>query len=244
MAFLPIPDLETDWRYESKYRLTHQQYFQVKNAFVPYLQQDGYTKAAPSQKYLVRSLYFDTFDYQTYYEKLSGNYSRIKYRIRTYASSLNENTVIRVELKVRQGEKTIKYGDFVSPEEFQTFMKTRHWHSDKPALIEFERYTLTRLLQPKLLVEYRREGFTTRDPSSVRVTFDHQMRSAQSKTLFPKTPFFHKHNASLIVLEIKHRDQQPDWLKAIIQQHGLKIVANSKYCQGIDITQANLVNLR
>ncbi len=105
MAFLPIPDLETDWRYESKYRLTHQQYFQVKNAFVPYLRQDGYTLAAPSQKYLVRSLYFDTFDYQTYYEKLSGNYSRVKYRIRTYARSLKDDTVIRVELKVRQGEK-------------------------------------------------------------------------------------------------------------------------------------------
>jgi len=244
LALLPIPDLETDWRYESKYRLNHQQYFQVKNAFVPYLQQDGYTKAAPSQKYLVRSLYFDTFDYQTYFEKLSGNYSRIKYRIRTYASSLDDNTKIRVELKVRQGEKTIKYGAFVSPSDFRTFMKTRHWHSANPALIEFERYTLTRLLQPKLLVEYRREGFRTRHPSRVRVTFDHQVHSAQSKLLFPQAPFFHKHNASLIVLEIKHRDQKPDWLKAIIQQHGLKIVANCKYCQSIDITQPNLVNLR
>ncbi len=244
MASLPIPDLETDWRYESKYRLTHPQYLQVKNAFVPYLQQDGFTKIAPAHKYLVRSLYFDTFDYQTYYEKLSGNYSRIKYRIRTYASSLDANSVIRVELKVRQGEKTIKYGDFISPSNFQTFMQTRHFYSTNPVLIEFERYTLTRILQPRLLVEYRREGFTTRDPGSVRVTFDHQVHSAQAKMLFPPKPFFHKHNASLVVLEIKHRDQQPDWIKAIIQHHGLKIVANSKYCQGIEITQPNLVNLR
>ncbi len=68
-------------------------------------------------------------------------------------------------------------------------MKTRHFHSDNPTLIEFERYTLTRLLQPKLLVEYRREGFSTRDPSSVRVTFDHQVRSAQNQNAVSRQPF-------------------------------------------------------
>lgn len=243
MLLRTAPEIEADWRYELKYRLTYAQYHQVKNAFYPFIEPDSYTLALPARKYLVRSLYFDTFDYQSYFEKDGGNFRRVKFRIRTYARQLDENSRIRVEFKVRQGARTEKHGSFISPSSYQTFMAHHHWEEEEdPVLIEFERWMHLKVLQPALLVEYEREGFQTRAKDTIRITFDHQVSSASSRSLFPPHAFFHPHHPHWVVLEIKHRQTPPDWLKTIVQSQGLKIVANSKYCQGIDVTQPGLVS--
>jgi len=238
-----VPDIENNWRYEIKYQLTYQQYQQVKSAIYPYIQFDPYTKAVPSHKYLVRSLYFDSLDYQSYNEKLGGNYSRYKFRIRAYSDSMQSDSVIRIEIKLRQGARMEKHGTIVSTAAYCDFMRNYHWDCESsPVLIEFERNIHARILRPKVLVEYQREGFQSRTKEGVRVTFDHHVRSAQTKMLFPSHAFFHQHNPHQVVLEVKHRDQQPDWLKTIVQMQGLKIETNSKYCQGIEITQLDMVN--
>jgi len=59
------------------------------------------------------------------------------------------------------------------------------------------------------------------------------VRSAHSDSLFPATPLFHEHHNGLIILEIKCIKQQPDWLRKLVQQNGLRIMANSKYVQGM-----------
>lgn len=243
MALLAAPELEKYWRYEIKYQLTYQQYQQVKSALSPYVRLDPYTEAAPSRKYLVRSLYFDSPDYQAYNEKLEGEHSRYKFRIRTYSNTLETGSVIRVEAKVRQGARMEKFGAFVSTEAYNEFMRRYHWDCEpNPVLVEFERSVHARVLRPKILVEYRREGFQSRNKEGVRVTFDHHVSSAQSDNLFPAHAFFRQHYPHQIVLEIKHREQQPDWLKAVVRAQGLKVEPNSKYCQGIEITQLHLVN--
>jgi len=243
LSWLPAAEVENYWRYEIKYRLTYQQYQRVKSALLPYVHFDSYTEAVPSHKYLVRSLYFDSLDYQSYNEKLDGNHSRYKFRIRTYSDAIRPETVIRIEAKLRHGTKTEKLGAFVSIEAFCDFMKNYHWDCEaNPVLIEFERNVHARILRPKVLVEYQREGYRCRGKEDVRITFDHHVQSAQTKTLFPTHAFFRQHYPHQIVLEIKHRDQQPEWLKAIVQSQGLKIETNSKYCQGIDVTQLDLVN--
>lgn len=244
MSVLAAPEIENNWRYEIKYRLTYQQYQQVKNALQPFIKLDPYTEAVPTHRYLVRSLYFDSLDYIAYNEKLGGNHSRFKFRIRTYSSTQENGAVIRVEAKLREGNKTEKHGAFVSIAAYCDFMKHYHWNCDSnPVLIEFERNVHARIMRPKVLVEYQREGFQSRDKENIRITFDHQVVSAQAKSLFPSHAFFHPHYyPHQIILEIKHRDQQPDWIKAIVQAHSLKIESNSKYCQGIEVTQLDLVN--
>lgn len=64
--------LSASSRFERKYRCTHAQYLAIKNALYPYLQQDAFTRKAANQRYLVRSLYFDTSQYQVYFEKAGG----------------------------------------------------------------------------------------------------------------------------------------------------------------------------
>lgn len=238
-----IPETQNYWRYELKYRLNYHQYRQVRNALVPYIQHDAYTKSVSSHRYVVRSLYFDSPDYQAYNEKLDGNYSRFKFRIRSYSDVMEKGSVIRIEIKVRMGAKTEKHGTIVSVETFCNFMEHYHWNCvSNPVLTEFERNIHARILRPKVLIEYYREGYVARSKEDIRITFDHRVCSAKANTLFPNQAFFRQHDPSQIILEIKHRDEQPDWLKTIVQTYSLKIEPNSKYCQGIEITQLDLVN--
>jgi len=229
-------------RFESKYKISSYQYHQVKNALVPYMQLDSFTRAASRNGYLVRSLYFDTLDYQAYFEKISGDSNRVKFRIRTYVESIEDDPTIKVELKVRKGVMMEKFSCFVTASQYQEFMHGWHWSvENNPVLDEFERNLRIKHLRPKLLVEYLREGFQARSRENVRITFDHQVRSAFSTSLFPDKVFFRRHHPHVIILEIKHPAEQPGWLKNIVEQHGLKIIANSKYAQGIEVARPDVV---
>ncbi|MBW6464503.1 MAG: polyphosphate polymerase domain-containing protein [Firmicutes bacterium] len=231
------------WRFEYKYRITVHQYYRLKNDLIIYMEPDSYTRKAEKGRYLVRSLYFDNDQFQAYYEKIEGNFGRIKCRIRTYSETLVENTPIRVELKNRWGESIEKYSTFVSTAEYLEFMSSRHWaRSENPVLQEFERIYYLRAMQPKVLVSYDREGFVPRSREDLRVTLDHDVKSCLTGTLFPKPALFKDHHRHSIVLEIKCRRKQPAWLSQLVRKHGLKYIANSKYTQGVEAVRPDLLS--
>ena len=234
--------LQTDWRFEYKYRLTHAQYLQVKASIVPSMRLDEYSRAAPQHRYLVRSIYLDTDNFTNYVEKVHGDADRVKLRIRTYSPAPSSTTPLRAEFKARRGIAVEKHSAWISFSDYQTFSKTRHWPAlDDPILIEFERYVHLKNLKPKIIVEYLREGFRARDGGNLRITFDHQVRSAHAALLYPHKPFFRAHHPGWIVLEIKCVDNQPDWLQHIVKGFGLRPCTNSKYIQGINVSRHDVV---
>lgn len=231
-----------NWRFEFKYVLPLSLYRQVRSALVPYTEPDEYTRKSPSGAYSVRSLYYDTADFQAYHEKMGGDYGRTKIRIRTYSTSLSEKGPVRVELKTRRGTPMEKFSTFVSLESCLAFLQTKHWpEPNDPVLIEFERLVHFRAMRPKLLVDYEREGLMPRSREAIRITFDRRVRSASSSSLFPERAFFRAHDSDSLVLEIKCRHDQPLWLTALIKQYGLKPEAHSKYTRGIEISRPDVV---
>ena len=237
------PLLTTTTRFERKYRCTYPQYHALKYALRPYLIQDLYTQRSSTSRYLVRSIYYDTFDYQIFLEKVGGHSSRAKYRIRTYGDSLAASPDIRVEIKLRQANLTQKFGSFIRIADYQHFLSRRHWpNPDDPVLQEFARNTHLKNLVPKVLVEYEREGYTTRDGQEIRITFDHALRTAAARTLFPDQVFWHDHLEPKVVLEVKHQGILPGWLTDLIRRHGLKIVANSKYALAVAASCKDLLH--
>lgn len=236
-----LPDIG-NWRFEYKYRLYPQQYHQVRAAIRPFMRSDAYTNKAPRKRYLVRSLYFDSADFRSYQEKVNGDCDRTKLRIRTYSRSLQENPDIRVEMKARKGMSMEKHSTFISPAYYKRFMQSNHWPVlDDPLLVEFERYVRLKTLVPLILVEYRREGFSARAQQGLRITFDHQVQSTKAASLFPSAPVFRAHQRGVIILEIKCNKSQPHWLRQLVQTQGLRIVANSKFTQGIETSRPELV---
>jgi len=237
---LPKPE-ENNGRIESKYRISYFQYLKLRYAIIPYMKKDRFTLKAPGKGYLVRSLYYDTYDYRAYHEKMSGDCDRIKFRLRSYSEVLDNNTIIRAELKVRKANIVEKHSAFITTDEYRFFLKHRCWPShDNSILTEFERYLHLQELRPQVLIAYEREGYESRNHDDVRVTFDHRVRSAQADKLFQNHLFFKVHHPHGVVLEIKFKDEFPEWLKLLAQSYGLKVIANSKFTQGIQVARHDL----
>ncbi len=238
----PDLDLDPDWRIETKYRVSLRQYYALKNALTPFLSRDHFTKREHSKRYLVRSLYFDTLGFRLYNEKISGNCNRIKFRLRTYDDSPEAKGQIRVEMKVRKGNIMEKYGNFVPYETYQNFISGGNLPmDDHPVLNEFERYRHRWRLLPVTIVEYQREGYHSRTHDGIRVTFDHGVKSAAACELFPQKTWWRRHYEQQVVLEIKHRQQMPDWMDKIIRYFNLKVVANSKYAMSVEVGRNDIV---
>ncbi len=206
------------------------------------MEHDDFSRKAPRGSYLVRSLYYDTYYYKSYYEKMEGTYGRTKYRLRTYTDSCENEPEVRAELKVRRGQALEKYSAFVPYRNYLYFIKNRTWpERNSPVLIEFERQVHLHSLRPKILVEYYREAFRSREKNEMRISFDLQVCSCISDTLFPKVTFFRQHHPQNAVLEIKCKTHRPEWLGKLISRYGLIYIANSKYTQGIEASRPDLV---
>lgn len=242
MINIPAKPDTGDWRFEYKYRLTLQQYHQIKIAIRPYTHPDKYTELSENNRYLVRSLYFDTVDMRAFQEKIDGNSDRTKLRIRSYADVMDESMDIRVEMKARKDIVVEKRSTFTTLESYQSLIHTNHWLSNNdPVLIEFERYLHLKSLKPLILIEYYREGFTATAQKGLRFTFDHNVRSTRAASLFPSHPFFRAHFRGAIIFEIKCNKSQPPWLHTLVQAYGLRIAANSKFAQGIEVSRPEIV---
>jgi SPX domain protein involved in polyphosphate accumulation len=237
-----LEDIKGDWRFEYKYRLTYHQYFRVRSAILPFMKKDRFSLARPQGNYFVRSLYFDSDKFTNYEEKINGNDDRLKLRIRTYEGSLGANDDLRVELKARKGLTMEKHSTWIKYSAYTEFMATRHWTGQaNPILEEFERYSFLKELKPKIIIDYEREGYSARGMESLRITFDHKVRSARSNSLFPDRPFFQTHYPGWVVLEIKCDKTQPNWIRTMVQQQGLGLSTNSKFAQGIELVMPELV---
>ncbi len=229
------------WRFELKYKVPLQQYYAVRNAMVPHMEPDEFTR--DQDEYLVRSLYFDTHHYQAYHEKINGDFGRIKIRVRSYSDEKRMDSPLRVELKTRRGAAMEKFSSFVPNHIFEEFMETGHWpiNEDNPVLTEFARLYHLRTLRPKLLVQYMREGLVSRRKEDLRITFDHRVCSCSADEVFPATTFFRNHHPELVILEVKCKQDQPRWLSTLVRDHGLKVMANSKYTQGVEFARNDVV---
>jgi len=238
----PVEEIDSNWRFETKYRIHPLEYLAIRNALPAYMKADLYTHAKPSKKYIVRSLYFDTRDYRMYTEKIDGVCDRMKFRIRTYDTNPVGKPDVKVEIKVRKGNGMEKYSCFVSYDDYQGFMTDRRWLSlEDPVLAEFTRHIHKWDLKPKTLVQYDREGFLSRFQDKVRLTFDHRIISAPAEELFPQNIYWRRHYMSQIVMEIKHQNNIPVWLHNLIQSYQMKVVPNSKYANSIEVAPRYIV---
>ncbi|MFP4443317.1 MAG: polyphosphate polymerase domain-containing protein [Spirochaetia bacterium] len=232
-------------RFERKYRLTLTQYLRVRNSIQAFMKPDPFA-VRRNGSYLVRSLYFDTAGYDSFYERIEGYFDRIKLRLRVYTDIETDKPKVLVEMKTKKGNVMEKYSSFTSYSDYLNFMKHGSWTaSSDPVLAEFERLYRVRDLQPTLLVQYHREAYLSRDGRPIRVTLDHNVHSSRARVLFPRNLLLKPHRPKYIVLEIKTTEKhETDWLRRIVRYHSLKRMSNSKYVQGIEIVRPYMVTRR
>lgn len=181
--------------------------------------------------YTIRSLYFDDYHNTCYYDNLSGVDPREKFRIRIYDAN---TSFIRLELKQKQRGMIRKLSCPMDAELCRKLMKgemTKLTKAEEPLYRKLFIEQNTRLLKPKVIVEYDRVPYVYRD-GNVRVTFDTNIRSSVDIGSFldGKIATRPVMETGYHVLEVKFDEFIPDFIHHAIQMDKLRQTAYSKYC--------------
>jgi len=180
--------------------------------------------------YLIRSLYFDDIADSAFYDKQAGVMHRDKYRIRIYNYS---DKVIFLERKRKLGDLIQKSSVQITRrlcDQLLTGDPTGLFRSSNPLLQDVYVQMRTRLLRPRVLVDYAREAYL-HPAEDVRITFDMSLRSGLfSNDLFnPHVPTICPHDRNVEILEVKFNNYLPDYIAALLRGVEAERSAVSKY---------------
>ena len=222
---------ENQYRHEFKYLVSYGQLKILETRLKGLIPLD--THVAQTGSYNIRSLYFDDY-YDSYLkENESGTDPREKFRIRIYN---HDSSRIRLEQKKKVRGKTQKLSCSLSLEQCQLLMQGEipEVKADAPAvLIKLVLLMKTRLLRPKVIIEYERIPYIY-PYGNVRITMDEHIKSAKRIDLFleeqiPLRPIV---PAGQHILEVKYDEYLPDFIYRAVSLPHLRPTAFSKYYLG------------
>jgi hypothetical protein len=227
-------------RLEYKYLVPLQSMDRLRTHLLKYMEYDEYARVRPEKEYTVRSIYLDSVDFHCYYEKLNGIMLRKKFRIRGYnQEAANESVYFEIKRK---------YDGFISKDracvpinDFKKALTFRHGEvamppDDKQAFDNFYYYYQLHQLEPKTLVVYDREPFQCRFGSSLRITFDKNLRTkavSDFDSLFDDEGLTQNFRHEFI-FEVKFFQVLPQWITMVLNRFNLTRIAVSKYTTSID----------
>ncbi|HNV50038.1 MAG: polyphosphate polymerase domain-containing protein [Bacteroidales bacterium] len=233
-------------RYEYKYFVPNRQMDLLRNMVFPFVKYDKFSAQMENNHYTVRSIYFDTPEFSSYFEKVEGVKHRKKYRLRGYNQPKGKDEKVFFEIKRKYENPIFKNR---APSEYSKALemfnggqftyyppdKTKYPLAEDNLKRFFYHYHCDRL-RPVVLVIYEREAFLGRHDETIRVTFDKNLRSIA----FPSVDDLYSDDRARralkdsFILEVKFNDHYPEWMKKVIGTLGLKRQSASKYVISID----------
>lgn len=220
------PDLK--YRHELKYVISTAQMPLLKTRICGIMQQDSHAGVAGA--YNIRSLYFDNYKNQCYYENENGTDPREKFRIRIYNHSSQR---ITLECKRKDHGRTLKTSCPLSLEQANQLINSVPpicTDAIPPLLRKLSVKMQTELLRPVVIVEYDR--FPLVYPNgNVRVTFDTNISTSTDIQNFFSDALLKKPimPAGQQLLEVKFDEYLPDFIYRSLNLSQLQQTAYSKY---------------
>lgn len=180
--------------------------------------------------YFIRSLYFDDVGDTALFDKQAGVMHRDKYRIRIYNLS---DKVIFLERKRKMGDLIQKSSVQITRrlcDQLADGNPAGLYKANSPLLQDMYVQMRTRLLRPKVIVDYAREAYI-HPAEEVRITFDLCLRSGLfNRDLFnPDLPTVCPHDRNVEILEVKFNDYLPDYIAGLLSGVEAERSAVSKY---------------
>ena len=183
-------------RHELKYFIHPAEVEALRNRLRPAMTLDSH--CVGGRPYVIRSLYFDDIDDSAYYDKEAGVSNRDKYRIRIYRHSDQE---IFIERKRKLGDLIQKSSTQITRrlcDQIVSGDPRGLYRSSNALLQDLYVQMRTRLLRPRVIVDYEREAYL-HPAENVRITFDlklrlgaFQRRSLQSRSAYCLSPRRHR----------------------------------------------------
>ena len=215
-------------RHELKYFINPAELDVLRARLRPVLALDPH--CPDGEPYQIRSLYFDDIDESAWYDKQAGVENRDKYRIRVY----------RFSDKAIFLERKRKMGDYIQKSSVQITRRLCDqlcdgnpaglYKSQSPLLQDLYVRMRTKLLRPRVIVDYDREAYI-HPAEETRVTFDLNLRTGLfSRDLFnPKLPTVCPHDRNVEILEVKFNRVLPPHVAALLSGVSAERSAISKY---------------
>jgi len=214
-------------RHELKYYVNAAEIAALRMRLFPVMELDSHCKNGP---YAIRSLYFDDAYDSAYYDKMDGVMHRDKYRIRIYN---NSDEVIFLERKRKAGDLIQKSSVRITRRLAERLIEGDPrglQNSPSELLQEMFVQMRTRLLRPRVIVDYMREAYV-HPIEDVRITLDMQLRTGlKNVDIFdPNIMTVTPHDRDLEILEVKYNRYLPAHIAGML--HGLSAdrSAISKY---------------
>lgn len=215
-------------RHELKYFINPGEIEVLRQRLLPVMHLDEH--CADGGAYAIRSLYFDDVDDSAYYDKQAGVMHRDKYRIRIYRYSDAE---IFLERKRKMGDLIQKSSARITRRLCDQLIDGDPrglYKSANPLLQDMYVQMRTRLLRPRVIVDYQREAYI-HPAENTRITFDLNLRSGLvSHDLFnPDLPTICPHDRNLEILEVKFDNYLPAHIAGMLFGIAAEKSAISKY---------------
>lgn len=230
-------------RKEFKYFVPAVRMQDLRERLLAHMVYDPYCERFEDRTYPVRSIYLDTRSLLFYYEKLESLKIRKKLRVRTYDSETAKKVAF-LEIKRKIGKAVYKERAVIPFSSIDNLFNNRGvdlLHPDlvtqKTALNRFL-YLINKLhLEPVVLITYEREAFQGIDDTTLRITFDRNVRSYMTNDLgdLMRESDMRTLTDLHFILEVKFSRQMPLWLRGIIRDFRFRLQSISKYCEGIDV---------
>lgn len=218
----------TAWRQERKYMVSRETALALQSSLELILRRDPFCR--PDGEYTVRSQYYDSLFDRELQDNLDGLLEKRKLRIRIYDTDSDR---ARLEYKCRSGSRGIKkvipigrgQAEAMERGDFSFLAETGR----EPELFLYQRL-MQGIYRPKVIVEYERRAYTY-PAGNTRVTFDRDIRTAvtQQGIFSEDLSFVPSADPEFIVMEVKFRDALPEPVRELLEKHGLRETAHSKY---------------
>jgi hypothetical protein len=233
-------------RIEYKYLVSNELLPRIRSEILPHVLPDLPPGDGASSEYTVRSVYFDTPRFDCYEEKSDGLKMRNKFRVRGYGRDGTKSNVVFLEIKRKCDSFIQKHRASLAPEDLAAFFESRDIDRfigasgrprEKEDALRFLYHYGRHGLRPTALVVYDREAFKGRFDSSLRVTFDKNVRGVtfpELSSLFDDEGLRSAMPGNFI-LEVKFfRYALPEWVRSLIARHELPRLALSKYAMCLE----------
>ncbi len=241
-------------RFEYKYLAKVDAIDQIREYVLNFVEPDVHMEKAGLPEYTVRSIYFDTSEFDLYNDKVEGLEIRKKVRIRGYNQPMGKDIVF-LEIKRKLGDAIYKNRAPILYENIENLLSSgdadrliikniKGFENSLSDAKKFLFHIYRKNMQPKVLVIYEREAYHSKIDGSFRITFDKNLRCfpyPQLNELFVERDLTY-HSTDYFLIEIKFYGQLPNWLKFLINKFLLTRISFSKYVACIDLI--GMVNKR
>lgn len=232
-------------RLEYKYLIPKDKLNELRESLFPFVNMDEYAQNRPEKEYTVRSIYFDTMNFDDYRDKLAGLKIRNKIRIRGYNRLENESIVFlevkrKYENHISKNRSPLMYynlDQIIQSADFDKLLiKKKSYIDTQGEAAKFFYLLKIKNRSPIVLVVYDREAFFSKHDSTLRITFDKNLRSLALPNMSDlyKDSELQRVMFGYFILEIKFYNGFPKWLQNVLSQFGHERRALSKYTICVD----------